>query len=170
MKKLKRIIALPFGWILAIVVLSFIAIGFPGITVYLLYEICEYYHCDEHAIGTIIDERTSYTRRSSINIITISYTNSDGKEVVFEDQAKASFREGQEVPVRYSKDKSFYENYDEQVEKRLIIATATAMVSIFISRVLIVDFIKSLMSIMKRLISRFSRKRCCMNEGVRVEK
>lgn len=114
------------AYIVAISLLLFLTIGLPYLTYYFVHDVYAYYRCEGRATGEIIKERTSHHRGGSISTITISYINDRGENMVFENQARGEFRKGQRVPVRYSQEVSFYENYDANVHTKLIIAAVCA--------------------------------------------
>lgn len=132
MKVLWENIKKAFAWIVAIALLLSLTVGLPYLAYYYVHDVYEYYRCEGRATGEIIKERTSHHRGGSICTITISYINDRGEDVVFENQARGEFRKGQKVPVRYSQEASFYENYDANVHTKLIIAAVCAAFSLSI--------------------------------------
>lgn len=156
MKRLWEIIKNVLAWIVAIVLLLLLTIGLPYMTYYFVHDVYAYYRCEGRATGEIIKERTSHHRGGSVRIISILYINDRGEEVVFENQTRDECRIGQKVPVRYSQEASFYENYDANVHTKLIIAAGCAAFALRTWYGIIIDLFEWLMSIIRcRLLRNF---------------
>lgn len=167
MKRLWENIKRVLAWIVAIVLLLLITIGLPYLTYYCVHDVYAYYRCEGRATGEIIKERTSHHRGGSVCTITILYVNDRGEEVVFENQMRGEFRTGQKVPVRYSQEASFCENYNANVHTKLIIAAVCAAFALRTWYEIITDLFGWLMSIIRCRSLRNSQRHRDINKNGR---